>query len=214
MLRCAVQGFPTLKLFRGSDSGPSDYTGGRSADDLYAFMTRQAQPAFSQLSSDEDAAAFFAAGPAASARVVGLFSGREGDEQAAFKEAAEQLRADYSFALTDDAALLKPWAAEATAPSVLVVKQGEAAASHSGPFTAAAIAGFVRTEGFPVVGDIGPENFQQYVDRGLPIAWVFFDPNAPDLEAQLQHVRQAAAGVKGQLSVVKLDGVKCQRPRG
>jgi len=88
------------------------------------------------------------------------------------------------------------------------LKQGEAPITQSESFSHSSLASFINREAFPAVGDIGPENFQKYVDRGLPLAWVFYDPHAADIDHQLQQITEAAKKVKGELSVVKLDGVK------
>ena len=202
-----VKGFPTLKLFRASATSPSDYSGGRTADDIYAYMTKQSAPAYTQLRSSDDAADFFAR---PGTHIVGLFDDVTGDDAAAFIEAANALRQDHSFALTDDSSVLSSHAEgqPLSAPSALIFKDGEAPVAHSSGFSLAALQAFIGAEAYPLVGDIGPENFQKYVDRGLPLAWVFFDPQASDLDAQMKEITEAARKVKGQLSVVKLDGVK------
>ena len=199
-----VKGFPTLKLFRASTDNPTDYQGGRTADDIYAFMSKQSQPAYVELKSADDAADFFAR---PGVKVVGAFEDLTSDDAAAYLETANSMRQDFSFAVTDSASLLSAHGG-ASAPSVSVFKDGEAPIAHASGFSGATIAKFINTEAFPVLGDIGPENFQKYVDRGLPMAWVFYDPQAADLQAQLHEVTEAAKKVKGELSVVKLDGVK------
>ena len=202
-----VKGFPTLKLFRASTTNPSDYQGGRTSDDLYTFMTKQSRPAYVQLQSADDAADFFSR---TGAKIVGAFADLTADDASAFIDTANSLRADYAFAITTQPDTLSAYAGDASmsVPSVVIFKDSEAPVVHSGSFTVPSLTAFISAEAFPVVGDIGPENFQKYVDRGLPLAWVFFDPNAADLDQQLTHVTEAAKKVKGQLSVVKLDGVK------
>jgi len=66
----------------------------------------------------------------------------------------------------------------------------------------------VKAEAFPLVGEIGPENFQRYVERGLPLVWMFLDNAAAETTAFLTAAEEAAKEVKGRLSVVKLDGVR------
>ena len=200
-----VKGFPTLKLFRASTSNPTDYTGGRTADDIYNFISKQTQPAYVQLSGD-DSEWWGKTG----VRVVGVFPSADSEDAKAFLDTAAQLRNDYLFAITDSADHLSSHTdgTSVSAPSVLLIKDGEAPVAHSSSFSVASLTSFINAEGFPLVGDIGPENFQKYVDRGLPLAWVFYDPNAADNAEQLQRISDAAKAVKGKLSVVKLDGVK------
>ena len=200
-----VKGFPTLKLFRASANSPADYTGGRTADDIYNFISKQTQPAYTQLTGNDEE---FWAKPGV--KVVGVFSSSDSDDAKEFLDTASQLRNDYSFALTDSADHVSSHAdgTSVSVPSVLLFKDGESAVAHSSSFTAPSLTAFINTEGFPLVGEIGPENFQKYVDRGLPLAWVFYDPSAADSSEQMQTISDAAKVVKGKLSVVKLDGVK------
>ena len=201
-----VKGFPTLKLFRASTSNPADYTGGRTADDIYNYMSKQTQPAYVTLDGDDSE--FWSK---SGVKVVGVFASADSDEAKEFIETANKLRNDYQFAITDSAASVKSHAegdADVKAPSVLLIKTGEPAVVHDSSFTEASLTSFINAEGFSVLGEIGPENFQKYVDRGLPMAWVFYDPNTSDSEEQLQLITAAAKTVKSKLSVVKLDGVK------
>ena len=200
-----VKGFPTLKLFRASTTSPTDYAGGRTADEIYSYMTKQTAPAYVQLKGDDSE--FW---DKAGVRIVGVFSSLDSDDAKQFLDTANQLRNDYSFAVTDskDHVSSQAGAEAVEAPSVLLFKNGESAVVHSSSFTVPSLTSFINAEGFPLVGEIGPDNFQKYVDRGLPLAWVFYDPNASDSTEQLQSISDAAKVVKGKLSVVKLDGVK------
>jgi len=200
-----VKGFPTLKLFRASTTNPADYTGGRTADDIYNYISKQTQPAYVQLQGD-DSEYWGKSG----VKIVGVFSSADSDDAKAFIDTASTLRNDYLFALTDSPAHLSTHADgnAVSAPSVVLFKDGEVPVVHSSSFSVPALTAFVNTEGFPLVGDIGPENFQKYVDRGLPLAWVFYDPDSDNSIDTLTLISDAAKAVKGRLSVVKLDGVK------
>ena len=200
-----VKGFPTLKLFRASASNPTDYTGGRTADDIYSFISKQTQPAYEQLDGDDSD---FWAKPGV--KIVGVFASIDSDDAKQFLDTANQLRNDYAFGITDNADHLTSNAdgMSVETPSVLLFKAGESPVAHNAAFTTLSLTSFINAEGFPLVGEIGPENFQKYVDRGLPLAWVFYDPSASDSSEQLKLISDAAKAVKGKLSVVKLDGVK------
>jgi len=67
---------------------------------------------------------------------------------------------------------------------------------------------FINAEAFPLFGEIGPENFQKYLDRGLPLVWFFVDQKSDKL-ADLTTAAETVAGeFKGRVSAVKLDGVR------
>jgi len=80
----------------------------------------------------------------------------------------------------------------------------------SGDFTADALTTFIKAEAFPLVGEIGPENYQKYVERSLPLVWLFLDPAAAATKDILATARSVAAAstIKGKVSVVHLDGVR------
>jgi len=59
-----------------------------------------------------------------------------------------------------------------------------------------------------LVGEIGPENFQKYVERGFPLVWIFLDYNADISKDILTVAGNVAKDFKGRLSVVKLDGIR------
>lgn len=202
-----MKGFPTLKVFTPSTmTSPSDYKGGRTSDDIVNYMVKQSQPAYVEVNDVEAGTKFLTSNPT-SVKFVGVFKSLSDESAEAFKEVANQLRNDYSFAFSSDASYFPKLSS--TKPSVTVVKaDGETATLTEEPFTSASITKFIQSEAFPLFGEIGPENYQKYVERGLALTWVFYDPSASDLEEQTKIITDAARNVKGQISVVKLDGVK------
>jgi len=210
--RFGVQGFPTLKIFRqgGDLEKPSEYQGGRTAPEIVKYMKKQSEPAYVKLTTAEEAKAFVEKDDV---KIVGLFADLESAEAKNFLGAAEDLRNDYSFALTSDASFLAAFDAP-KAPAVVLLKTEEGKADHvvtSNSVTLSgrdSIAAWVRAEAFPLLGEIGPENFQKYLDRGLPLVWVFVDYKADSTKAALAEASSAALQYKGRLSVVKLDGIR------
>jgi len=79
----------------------------------------------------------------------------------------------------------------------------------TGALNKAALEAFIGAESFPLVGEIGPDNFQKYVQRELPIVWMFLDlANTAVTDKVLADTTKAASQFKGVLSFVKLDGVR------
>lgn len=104
--RFKVQGFPTLKIFRGSEDTPGEYEGPRDADGIVAYAKKQFGPALSPLATEDDAKK--ATAPTDDISVVGVFpDGADSAGAKAFAEAAEVLRNDAVFHLATDAALVK-----------------------------------------------------------------------------------------------------------
>jgi len=202
-----IKGFPTIKLFTPSTvAAPVDYKGGRTADDIVTFMVKQSAPAYSELSSAEDAKKFFSHD---GIKIVGIFDDLNDENAKLFKEAAQSLRNDYFFGLTSDPKL-SHHSESLTSPSISIIKPNEPVITfeQSPPYTGQSIINFINSEAFPIFGEIGPENYQKFIDRGLPLTWVFVDPKSEDLVDHTNFITEAAKAVKGKLSVVKLDGVK------
>jgi len=105
------------------------------------------------------------------------------------------------------------------------------------PFSCASLSEFLAVESFPLLTELTPENYQRYLDRGLPIVWTFVTPESiPEDESEsaseenpagevtkpsisqeeavaitkqtLETMTTVTAQFKGQLSFVWLDGVR------
>ena len=202
-----VKGFPTLKLFRSTSAAPVDYSGGRSTDDIVKFMSKQSAPLYTTLNTTADVAAFKSSVPGI--KIVGVFTALTDAAATAFIDAVTPLRNDYTFAVTSAPDIIPGLSADVSLPLVALWQTGD----EDAPTAVTSLSSvpsdllqWISAEAFPLFGSIGPENYQKYVDRGLPIVWTFYDP-AQQADA-LAPIEQAAAAVKGKLSLVKLDGVK------
>lgn len=209
--RFGIQGFPTLKVFRNSGdiNKPADYQGGRSDSDIIKYITKQTEPSYVVLDSDAAVDSFNAK---EGVEILGIFSSLEGEDAKAFLAAAEELRNDYSFGVTTLASAGSKFGV--SAPALVLFKNEGDSEVHVGTSAAeltnaAAMKQWIQGEAFELVGEIGPENFQKYLDRGFPLVWSFVDykPESADAtKTVLNALTEAARSFKGKLSVVKLDG--------
>lgn len=200
-----VQGFPTLKVFRSSTEKPSEYTGGRSSEDIVKYMKKQNEPAYHILTTPEEVDIFVEKD---GVDVIGIFTDPNSGSAKAFIAAADSLRNDYNFALVSDPTIAVKVVPGAADEQVVVVKSATDSATHTGPLDTESIVTFVNTEAFPLVGEIGPENFQKYLDRGLNLVWFFIDPKSDKTADLMSAAEQVASEFKGKVSAVKLDGVR------
>jgi len=89
---------------------------------------------------------------------------------------------------------------------VLYRKFDEPTVTFDGTFNEEAISNFVRSNAFPLVGEIGPENYQKYLERGYPLAWFFIHKdNNKDL---IKVAMDVAKEFREKISFVWLDGVR------
>ncbi|KAJ3046905.1 protein disulfide-isomerase precursor [Rhizophlyctis rosea] len=195
-----IQGFPTLKIFRKGAS--SEFKGQRKADSIVSVLKKQALPAISELTADK-VESF-----SASDRVVVIAYVKSGSsEYKAFESVAEKHRDDFVFGYTSDKAAAK--AAGVSIPSVVLYKKFDEGKNEfdGKDLTSDAIESFVKVNSVPTMDDIGPENFQSYVDSGLPLAYLFVGSDS-DRTTYGPVVEPLAKAYKGKINFVYLDATK------
>jgi len=200
-----VSGFPTVKLFRNDGSEPVDYDQARKADAIVKFMIKQSAPAVTDL-ADADAVKAF--GASESVRVVAFVSDENYD---AYTKVANSLRNDYVFGIVkNNAEANKAYGVDKTPAIVMLRDFDSGSVTYSGDFTKSDdILSFVRSNSFPLVGMIGPENYAKYLDRGYNFVWVFIElDNEEHKKLILDAITPVAADYRDKLSFVQLDGVK------
>jgi len=195
--RFEVRGYPTLKIFR--DGKPSEYNGARETDGLVAFMKKQVLPAISVLESN-DVNTF-----ADSDRVVviGFFASTESKDYETFSQVAKQLRDDYTFGISTDAAIATGHGAASLPAVILFKKFDERKNTFSGALTQDSLTTFIKTNSIPTMDDIGPQNYQKFVDAGLPLAYLFVTEENRYTVGPLVEV--VAKEFKGQVNFVYID---------
>jgi len=78
--------------------------------------------------------------------------------------------------------------------------------AFDGELTAEAMTEFMNAERFPLIDAIGPENYKDYVDRGLPLVWISINEDQKDdtIAKLMPHAKAA----KGKLSFTWVDAEK------
>lgn len=210
--RYDVKGFPTLKVFRNTDTKPADYNGGRTSADIVNYMIKQNAPAYVELKSSKELEIFRGANVA----VVGSFEKLEGAAYEIFLDIAKENREDYDFAYTTDLASQLPEDSGVTVPAgdsiVLFKTFDDGHAIYTGEISTMEVVKFILAESFPLLGPINADTYAKYMERNLPIMYFFIDPSATEATAAITADAQAiAVEFKGQMSLVTLDGVKWER---
>lgn len=78
----------------------------------------------------------------------------------------------------------------------------------TGEITLENIVNFFNEERFPPIGEIGPDNYQTYMDRKLPLAWIALKPNQEENKELLKRLTPFAQARKGKLSFAWVDADK------
>ena len=82
-------------------------------------------------------------------------------------------------------------------------------ASEVASLTPESLADFIKSNSIPLLDEISPENFGDYAERGLPLAYLFVDPEDTTTRDKLvAEIKPVAEEYKGQISFVHIDAVK------
>lgn len=221
-----IKGFPTLYLMR-SDGFYEPYEGERDTDTMVRYMRKQSRPPFAVLNTQAEIAEFrfrdFVA--------ITWLREASGPEFIAFQSMANSLRMECDFGLVVNPELFTrharpkdnikiedvlPTQGEAKnddvailVPALIVYKTfDEREVAFSGQWSGENLRNFVLSESFPLVGGIGPANYSKYIQRNLPILWLFVNPESEASAQAIVDVETVSKEFKGKISTVALDGVR------
>lgn len=145
-----VRGYPTLKFFRNGK--PTEYSGGRSADDLVKWLKKKTGPPAQELKSEEEVTKFK---ESASVVVVGLFEDRDSASAKIFLETAAD-NDEHPFAIVTDKSLFK--ALDADKEGVVLFKKfDEGRNEYEEELTVEGLKKFVSANSLPLVVDFSHE---------------------------------------------------------
>ncbi|RKF64548.1 Protein disulfide-isomerase [Erysiphe neolycopersici] len=193
-----VDGYPTLKIFRGIDNF-SAYTGSRKAPGIVSHMVKRSLPAVSIL--DKDTLEDFK--KADQVVLVAYLDLEDMTTNSTYTNLAEKLRETYLFGAIHDSEVAK--SEGVTFPAIVLYKSfDENKVIHSGKIDGEEIETFAKTASTPLIGEIGPETFQNYMTSGVPIAYIF--AQTEDLKKSLSDaLRPVAEKYKGKVNFATID---------
>jgi len=198
-----VKGFPTLKYFTGDVDSPDDYSGGRTEPTIIQWIRTRSMPAVTTLESAEAVTEFQSKG---SVVLVGFFEA-DGDAAKELTALAENNRESVVVGQVSSADV-KVDGAEFGKLYLFrdFGDEDDKMVAYDGELTAEGMTAFMNAERFPLIDAIGPENYKDYVDRGLPLVWISLSVDKKDeVVAQLMPHAKAA---KGKLSFTWVDAEK------
>ncbi|KAH8815005.1 thioredoxin-like domain-containing protein [Xylogone sp. PMI_703] len=193
-----VQGYPTLKVFRGPDN-ISPYNGARKAPAIVSYMTKQSLPAVSTVTKDtlEDFK------KADKVVVVAYFAADDKSSNTTFTTVAEKHRDDFLFGASNDAALAE--AEGVSFPGVVLYKSFDDGKSvFTKAFEAEEIENFAKVSSIPLIGEVGPETYSTYMSSGLPLAYIFAKTEEERTELS-DALRDIAKKHQGSISFATID---------
>jgi len=195
-----IRGYPTLKFYR--DGKPSDYNGGRTADEIVNWLLKKTGPAAKAIATVDEAKEFASASDVA---VLGLFKDLESDAAKQYLAAAQEVD-DFRFAISADADVLKEYEVSSDAGVFLLKKVDDPKVAFDGEFTSEAIVKFVKTESLPLVIEFNHESAQKIFGGEIKNhLLIFVGKSHADAEKITQAARDVAKLFKGKVLFVTVD---------
>lgn len=162
-----VEGYPTLKVFRGPDNN-TPYSGARKAPAIISYMTKQSLPAVSTVTKET----FDEFKASDKVVLIAFFDATDKESNTTYSSVADKLRDNFLFGASNDAELAKAEGVEF--PSLVLYKSfDEGKSVYPDAFTVEAIEKFATTASIPLIGEVGPETYAGYMASGLPLAYIF-----------------------------------------
>ena len=159
---------------------------------ITSYMIKQSLPAVSILTKDglEDFK------KADKVVLVAYIDAGDKASNETFAEVAEKLRDNYPFGASNDAALAE--AEGVTAPAIVLYKDfDEGKSVFSEKFDVEAIEKFAKTASTPLIGEVGPDTYSDYMSAGLPLAYIFAETaeERKEISDALKPIAEAQRGV-------------------
>lgn len=199
-----VQGYPTLKVFRGGES--TDYSGPRKADGIISYMLKQSLPAVSDVTAS-NLAEFQKADKLV---VLAYVSSTTKAPAPEFSATADKLRDEFLFGITSDAAAIA--AAGVTPPAIVVYRSfDEHVTEYPYPPSAATIPeleSWIQQLAIPILGEVNGETFALYATSSKPLAYLFLDPTDEKSEETIAVLKPVAAKYRSEMNFVWIDATK------
>jgi len=205
--RYGIRGYPTLKVFRKGES--VDYQGERTAKGIAAFMRKQALPALSILSTVDEIKQFVSKDKVV---IVGFFDDKDSQEFKDFSAAAEKFRNKFLFGTSVGSSDANKEYGVEKAPTVILFKKFDEGKNVLSSDKFSELESFITANSVPLIDEIGPENYQSYVDAGLPMGYLFVDLSVSgQMEDYIERLRDIAQNTKGKINWIYIDWTKYSR---
>ncbi|KAF9510848.1 hypothetical protein BS47DRAFT_1377367 [Hydnum rufescens UP504] len=191
----SIAGYPTLKVYKNGTA--TDYNGPRKADGIISYMIKQSLPAVTPVTA-ENHEEFIKADKV----VVVAYVASTEDASPVFSDVAEALREEYLFGQTADEAAIQ--AAGVKPPAVVLYKtfdegRVDFGSAEVASVTTESLTAFIKGNSVPLLDQISGENYAVYATSGLPLAYLFVDPEDPKKDEYINELMPIAKEHKGLL---------------
>jgi protein disulfide-isomerase A1 len=189
-----------LKVFKAGSF--RNYEKERSEEAITRFIERQAQPPVVDIAGDS----FKSFIDSDRVVVVGFFD-KDSKAHKTFEQVAEQLRDDFVFGTTSSDEAAK--SIDVKVPSVVLFKQFDEGKSvfKGNVENEKDVVEFIKAESIPLMDEIGPQNYGDYMESKKPLAYLFY-AGEEDRKNIGSIVEKIAKSHKGKANFVYIDAAK------
>jgi len=197
--RYKVRGYPTLKFF--IDSNPIDYSGGRTADEIVAWLKKKSGPAATSIASAADLKKLQ---DESEVVVVGLFKSADSTEAQAFQNVAKTLDS-VSFGISTEQAVFDELKSKPNSV-VLLKKFDEGRNDLTDSLTEASIRTFIQANQLPLVSEFNQDTAQKIFGGDIKVHNLLFtSKKGANFDTQISEFKSAAQKFKGKTIFVLID---------
>jgi protein disulfide-isomerase A1 len=197
--RFQVKGYPTIKFFRGGK--PTEYGGGRTGDEIVAWLNKKTGPPAASLTTVDEAKAAIAK---QEVTVVGFFKDQSSAAAKAFLEVAAETD-DAVFALTASDAVFDEY--KVSHDSVVLFKSfDEGRADLTSDISVQSIKDFIAAHRMPLVTEFSQETAQKIFGGDIKTHMLLFVSRKSNKFGQLLDVfKSVAPDFKGKVLFIYIN---------
>lgn len=198
--RFKIRGYPTLKFF--IDGEAIEYTGGRTADEIVAWLKKKSGPPATTLASVEDATKFKEANDVV---VIGFFKDLSSDAAKAFNAVAQKVD-NTQFGITSEQSVFDEFKVSGDSAVVLFKKFDEGRNDFDAELNEDTLKKFIQSNSLALVTEFSQETAQKIFGGEIKIHNLLFaSKNGDNFENILTAFRTAAKESRGKVIFVHID---------
>lgn len=188
--RFKIRGYPTLKFF--IDGTPVEYSGGRTADEIIAWLKKKSGPAAATIASLDE---LKKAQTANEVFILGLFKNVESEQAVVFKNVAKAMDS-VVFGITSEQAIFDELKVTSEAGIVLFKDFDEGRNDFDGQYNEEEVKKFISSNQLALVNEFNQETAQKIFGGDIKVHNLLFASKSTD-EKILAGFKEAAKQFKG-----------------
>lgn len=194
-----IKGYPTLKFFR--KGAAVEYSGGRQADDIVAWVLKKSGPAVKEVSTVDEAKALI---DSQNVAIMGFFKDQESEKAKMYLEVGNSVD-DHVFGITSNDEVFSEYGVE-DGKVVLFKKFDENKVEFADEFTLENLKNFVEIQSLPLVSEFNQESARKIFNGAIKThLLVFLSQEAGHFEKYVEELKEPAKEFRGKVLFVTVN---------